>query len=430
MAEHLTYHFLATRKPDLDQGLTEEEFAFVDVHWLKQPRAFERLYATALYLDEAHEWGLALQLARRLQGLLSSSSDRTLLDATDEERLQQIIAILKVVGVALLRIRDVEGVFQASTVMALRAGLNLAAGLQAALISYGEPELAVNASNTILRVIGLNLETIGETPLTVPENPERLDPTVQNWLRAYNGSFPLNQERGPVERAHFLQRDANVKRLNNADREILTKLLETYDLLRFPHKAPIVEERTVQEPVVERVGGKAITDFASAAVTAPALGHIVAAYRGGDADQRAVTEAVSGIRAKAGNDQKKLAAEFFAAVQSRNVPRTVATMRLLAENDQLERLLANDQALQQHLRSVWPSLYGQAAADTLVRQPLSRQSVQLFIQYVLQERLDVPEHDAARVGAQLSNIFKQRGRHQYEKLAYFDVREKTFKWLP
>ena len=421
---------MANRKPDFDQGLTEEEFGFVDVRWVKKPVAFERLYATLLYLDEAHEWGLALQLAHRLQGLLSPSSDRTLLDVTDEERLQQIITLLKVAGVAVLRVRDVEEVFQSSTVMALRAGLDLASGMQAALISYGEPDLAVNVSNTILRVIGLNAETIGETPLTVPESPERIDPTVQNWLRVYNGSFPLNQERGPVERAHFLQRDANVKRLNNADREILTKLLETYDLLRFPHKAPIVEERAALEPVVERVGGRAITEPAAATVTAPALGHIVAAYRGGDADQRAVTEAASGIRAKVGDDPKKLAAEFFAAVQSRNVPRAVAALRLLAQADQLERLLADDQALRQHLLSVWPSLYGQAAADTLAQQPLSRQSVQLFIQYVLQERLDVPEHDAARVGAQLSNIFKQRGRHQYEKLAYFDVREKTFKWLP
>ena len=116
-------------------------------------------------------------------------------------------------------------------------------------------------------------------------------------------------------------------------------------------------------------------------------------------------------------------------MRARSIPRTVAVLRLLVERDELLSMLSGDEQLKHYLVSVWPEMYGAAAADELARNPNSRQSVQKFLQYLLQERLGLPVGEAARVGAQLSNAFKQRGKNELQNLAYFDVQDQTFKWM-
>ncbi len=443
MTEQSPCYFLAARKPDLDQGLTDEEFAFITAARLRDPGYWDRLYATVLWMDEVHEAGLAQKLIPRIAALQQPAPERPVLSSQDEEKLSQLILLLKVVALPVLKPRDMEEVCRSGVALALRAGLNLHAGIRYAFIFTGEPELAVPLAQTIMRVLGTNAEIIGDSPIVDPETGERMPPTVANWLRQYNGAFPVGVERGPIERAQYLQRDQNVKQIRSGERELLTRLLEVYDLLRFPHRAPVGEEGG-GEPVVDRrrtfqlasaatlpppVSGPATAEQPRSVVAGTPMTQILAAYQGATAFERSVAQQAERLRQIVGSDGANLRAAFLAAVQAKHIARTVASLRLMAENGELERMLSSDERLRRYLIAVWPGLYGEAAAVQFADNPASRQSVQKFLQYLVQERLGMSESDAARVGAQLANIFMARGQTEYEKLAYFDVKSKTFKWL-
>lgn len=156
---------------------------------------------------------------------------------------------------------------------------------------------------------------------------------------------------------------------------------------------------------------------------------IMAAYQWAVAFEQSVVQEVAGLKQAAGSGSDKLRAAFFAAVQAKQVPRTIAALRLMAEQGEFERMLADDARLRRHLLAAWPDLYGATAAVQFGEHPTTRQSVRLFIQYVLQERLGISEPEAARMGAQLGNLFRQHGHPELGALAYYDVAEGKFRWM-
>ena len=128
-------------------------------------------------------------------------------------------------------------------------------------------------------------------------------------------------------------------------------------------------------------------------------------------------------------DLAKLRQEFFAAVQKKNVNRTIACLRLLTEKNDLENFLRQDEKLRQFLLVTWEKQYGADFAAQFRQNPTQIKFVRLFLRYILEERLTMPASEAARVGLQLANIFVKAGKKSYNKMAYFDVVSKEFRWF-
>ena len=129
------------------------------------------------------------------------------------------------------------------------------------------------------------------------------------------------------------------------------------------------------------------------------------------------------------NDAAKLREEFFKTVQNKNTNQTIAILRILAQNKELENFLKDDAKLNKFLSAVWEKQFGKDFVSQFQKQPDQIKFVKQFLRYVLEERLGMTASDAARVGLQIGNIFVSSGKKGYNKMAYFDVASKGFKWL-
>ena len=122
-------------------------------------------------------------------------------------------------------------------------------------------------------------------------------------------------------------------------------------------------------------------------------------------------------------------AEFFKTVQKKDVNRTIALLRILAQINDLENFLGEDQKLNQFLGAIWEKQYGEDFSAQFRKNPVQLKFVRQFLRYVLESRLGLESSDAARIGLQIGNIFVGLGKKSYNKMAYFDVGKKEFIWF-
>ena len=156
---------------------------------------------------------------------------------------------------------------------------------------------------------------------------------------------------------------------------------------------------------------------------------ILLAYRGDSRQHSVILKEEKKISDKFGSDIASLRAEFYRAVQAKNLNRTIALLRLLTQEDELTKFLVEDKKLNTFLAATWQKQYGPELAEEFKKNPTDISFVRLFLQYILQQRLGLPSGDAARFGLQIGNIFVSLGKKEYNKMAYFDVKSKSFKWF-
>jgi len=410
--------------------VTPEELRAVPVERLAEPEFYQRLLETSVDPQYSYEIGKTAQLLAALKEALERG--KALADRDGERWLafQELVVYLQWNCLPLVSPADAERLFQLHLLFCRPAEIEVVEKVLRLYVDYVErPAEYQRFRAVILRGLKANQERLGSRSMTV--NRAVVPPYVGNWLADYDHGSTGAGARRDLARITYLNQSQNVKGLRAEERETLRQVLKSYDFFKFPVLASgrvaatghVVPEEA-QRPLSESAAGAAVPPVPDVMQQ-----RIQLAYQGEIAQERMVAREADGLKRAVGSDPGKLSAAFFAAVQEKNVARTIAALRLLCERGGLERMLADDRRLQRYLLTVWPARYGAAAAAQFAEAPTARQSVQMFIQYVLQERLGLPEGEAARAGVKLGNIFTQRGRHEYEKLAYFDVKSKTFKWL-
>ncbi|NUM25555.1 MAG: hypothetical protein HUU49_02915 [Candidatus Buchananbacteria bacterium] len=156
---------------------------------------------------------------------------------------------------------------------------------------------------------------------------------------------------------------------------------------------------------------------------------IVAAYRGDVKMASAIDKEMEKISKKIGDNNQQLRSEFMVAVQNKNIIRTVALLRILAQADDLEKFVVEDEKLNKFLLVTWEKQYGADFALEFKTTPAQPKFIRTFLRYILEQRLNMPANEAARVGQKIGNIFVSLGKKSYNKMAYFDVNSKTFNWF-
>jgi len=295
------------------------------------------------------------------------------------------------------------------------------------------------------------------------------EPTIGNWVRDYVSHVGIKPA-DSVEKQQYFISNTNMKKLSPEEKVLVTKILNFYELLKLSstsmegmeeHIGVLTEDgkhlilnRGRMEEVHTDAMYKAVVAVSQGKMTArearryyiegkrsqeelekmPKLekdditNDILDAYKGDEKMNKKIAQAESAISNKSGQDIKTLREEFYKAVQNKKVERVIAILRLMVQLDDLEKFLSEDEKLKKYISAMLPESFGKEAADAFNSDPTSGQSVQLFVQYILQERLGMQEHDSARVGMQLSNLFKQQGKLKYSNFAYFDMQSKKFKW--
>lgn len=349
----------------------------------------------------------------------------------------------------------------------LRTEVNIANKIHGLMV--GTPGFA--ARDELKRALRAALQRNGEVFASgmLPLEGRDVPQTVGNWLRYYLAVVGAAPAKGSLARAEFFQRDRNILALASDQQQVLHEIIEFFDDLSLSSLTPegledrvtvVVDgklqlyrggyfedlEKSEAAKVIRRLA--AVSGSATAAPTAPvepasavsALASartpvgddrsaaIVAAYCGDPAQAQAVAAQQQRL-VSLGGDSAKLAAEFFRAVQRSNVAGVHAALLVLAATGQLPQLLATDEKLRAYLMAVWPKTYGPASAAAFASDPRSWQSVRLLLQYVLQERLRLPEGEAARIGAQVGNALQRSIPGKYSAFAYYDVTAGEFRWM-
>ena len=75
-------------------------------------------------------------------------------------------------------------------------------------------------------------ETLGSAQLDTLSG--KLEPLVGSWVLEYNRAFPSSQERGAFELVSFVTKNSNAQKLSSEEKNLLKKLLNFYDWLKFP----------------------------------------------------------------------------------------------------------------------------------------------------------------------------------------------------
>jgi len=156
---------------------------------------------------------------------------------------------------------------------------------------------------------------------------------------------------------------------------------------------------------------------------------ILDAYRGDTKMEKRIAKEEAKMAKKFKDDVGRLRQEFFAAVQKKKVEKTVAILRLMTRQDDIAKFIQEDTKLNKFLSAIWEKQYGAELAEEFKQKPDDLKFIRLFLQYVLQDRLGLSRSDAARIGLQLSNLFVSLGKKEYNKMAYFDIKNKIFDWF-
>ena len=311
-------------------------------------------------------------------------------------------------------------------------------------VVYGDPQTGLHLLNIINKGLNNNEEKFGDEKIKDSEG-KIVNNTIKNWLVEYNRFTSKKKGRGAVERGNFIANNKNAKKLTEEQKQFLSKLFLLYDFIRLPYgkKDYNIErgemgfqESHDQRPDINEMAGAEEETIAPIETNVkkvekqPTIAEeIQTAYQGDSLFQQQIEKEEKSISQKVGNDNQKLRDEFFRAVQLRNKARTIACFIQLVKFIDIEKFLAEDQRLKKFLAVTWNQKHGKVFADEFEKDPAQAKYIKAFVRYVLEDRLEMAESESARVAAKLANLFKKQGQEKYAKIAYFDMKDKKFKFF-
>ncbi|MFA5021867.1 MAG: hypothetical protein WC508_02215 [Patescibacteria group bacterium] len=403
-----------------------EDLANLDVFTQINSAANE--YINGFYVGESLE--LWLVLSQLLKGKILSDMPVELAD-----KYKSILLKLAWTCISVLPQGEAEELFKSQLLLGLSLEIDLINGVKGFTeYPYGEETGQEKKRKLVLASLKDNEEQFGNRNLKIEGVTGDFKPLIKNWLKDYDQSTETEKRKGRLSFLEYINTSKNVRQLDNSQKDILKQILEVYDFLRFTVTAPEVPLTGHQLPS-QQIGISSATPFlpteslALEKVESSAQQDIIKAYQGDPKAQSAIAKAEEKLVKLVKEDKGRLRAEFFAAVQKKDVNMTIAAFRLLAQKDDISNFLQEDVKLNKFLTSVWVKQYGADFVKEFNQNPGELKFVRLFLRYVLQDRLGLAQNDAARVGLQIGNILVNLGKKGYNKMAYFDIKKKQFEWL-
>jgi hypothetical protein len=412
---------------------------------------------------------LAFNIVRDIENL-NKDENKSLYDKVQSDQFKKIIVRLKVVCLPSLKEKEIIDLFEYSVVDFLGDEyLDILSKLKTYLISIPDFSARDVSRRKLREALMRNSQLIGLDNIDLAE--DQVKPEVKSWLKKYSvslgsnsaGSFAVNQ---------FLSADKDVLKLTPENINKLRSLLGVFEYLKLSSQTP----EGLEDPVIFNINGqlkvlkggkfediklpasaekmiqeiKSVdnkTNFVRAEeepeefsssnkeallkdddVSSKEQEEIIKAYQGDLAKQQIITNEEERLR-KLGDKISMIRQEFFASVQRKQVAKTIACLKVLAEKNDLGLFVKEDEKLNVFLKAVWQKRYGDEFIKEFIANPGQPKYIKLFLQYVLEERLGMSENDAARVGAQIGNIFANLGQQEFTQMAFFDLPTKQFKWF-
>ncbi len=420
------------------------EIPLLTVEKLLLPKIQEKIKNSVKVILMDNDSDMAVKLRNQIKFLVDSDKNNKLaVDLREEYNI--IINMLLLPSLIFLNNDQITIIFRDYLIKLIKSDADILWPVENYIDYYQDTSKTFDFVNLATRSMGQNREKIGNVKINLEAEDKKVDPTVGNWLKHYNSFLYENKVKGILKEADFFQNDRFIKSLSDEDVNLLKKVIRLYNFLKFPGQFsqylvkskktlplkdnniffPESDEKMEKEESRENI----LELEKNKKSMASGEKEILAAYQGNLKQQKAIAKIETKLKKKFADDLNKYRSDFFTSVQSKDIDRSIAILRLLSKANDLEKFLKEDEKLNKFLVSVWEKRYGKEFVADFSKNPGAVKFIRLFLRYVLEERLGMVTSDAARIGMQIGNIFIELGHKDFNQLAYFDMKSKQFGWF-
>ncbi len=240
-----------------------------------------------------------------------------------------------------------------------------------------------------------------------------LSPTVDNWLNDYFKQMGAGYH-SSLQRAKYLSSDRNILDLTEEEKGSIRNFFISYDddsPIEIDNSDVIVKVRELPEKTVV---GKEKSEQPKTEEILEQINQRLVVWQ-----KKIVGEDL--ILSEAGGSLHKLRDVLWQAVGIQDQDKTLACLKLLIEKKALDLMLQEDKRFQGIMRRFISVRFGEKLSLVEITDKLIRR--RLFFELILNDKLRLPQAEAALLGFYLSNI--QGGEGQ---VVYLDLTDNTLKW--
>jgi len=146
------------------------------------------------------------------------------------------------------------------------------------------------------------------------------------------------------------------------------------------------------------------------------------AYLGDQAEEEKITDWQNKL---AGQDALPI---LFEAINNEEKEKALAILRMLAQNKNLEKILQGSSPVNSMFQGFLQAQFGQDILEKFKQNPQQPVYLYLFLHFILTDKLNLEEGEAARQALHLANLYARAGQDQYLEMAYADEQSGQFKW--
>ncbi len=153
------------------------------------------------------------------------------------ERYERLIVLLKFINLVTRGIPQISELIEQHIIDALQAGIPVKNKFEEVLEDYDDMLLGGTIAQALANALSKSTQPLGQAPIALKGENRPVRPTVANFLTDYfQATLPppgRMQRVGAVERITYLNQSPNVRSLSKDNKDVLLRVLELYDWLRF-----------------------------------------------------------------------------------------------------------------------------------------------------------------------------------------------------
>lgn len=217
--------------------ITEENFADIDAVILRDPKQYPQMEDMAVSIDAAFTPEYSKQYAVLLHEKLDPVIDS--LPADLQAKYLRMFKVLRLQSLLTVKDEAKAKFFREGILDCFRASYT-SVRLWVELIfrsNSNARDIIDSLRKLFVSALRENLESLGSEQIKLPGEDALKPPILKNWLSDYEiftRNLPTRPaSAGRIEEGQYLTSSQNASKLNSADRDILLKVLELYDWLKY-----------------------------------------------------------------------------------------------------------------------------------------------------------------------------------------------------
>lgn len=406
-----------------------QELEKLDLALMCNPETIKALDNLVNVVIEELEPGESHDLQRAIGTILEKFPSFEREAPQEYQHYQELWLRLQFASFNSLKDDEVEGLLEEHLLFALKNNINLKKFFYIRFVAYEDGLSRGAMRKHYIQLIHGNKEQIGSQDIAIKEEFKMQPPIIKNWLRDYDQFFEAFRLRSGFEQATYISQNSNVKKLDEDEREVLTRLLQVYDFLRFPtvqddvgipgvSPRASVDALKKQTSIISKQSAKTPKDYDIEERVELAIGK----------EKKIFESSLSGDIQKF---QNLLFSQLFSISPMSPRPdkvKIIALLYHLAEKARLSDLLSEDNRFKEKFAAFLKEQGHQGDLNNLKINPKDPLVAGHFLKFLLEDRLGLGTDEAAKYGAKLGNLLKKAGKPEYFGMAYYDMGEKRFKW--